>query len=154
MSRTREKRGIKMAGFVAKASIAIKVDVDRVWTALIDPKLIKQYLFGTEASSDWKLGSAITYRGVWEGKPYEDKGRIFELVAGKVFTSTYWSPMSGLPDLPENYATVSYTLEEAKGETRLTVTQDNNPTEESAKHSQGNWEMVLKGMKELLEREG
>jgi uncharacterized protein YndB with AHSA1/START domain len=139
-------------GYIAKASITINAGADKVWEALIDPSLIKQYLFGTEAVSDWKEGSPIAYRGVWEGKTYEDKGRILRLLPGKLLESTYWSSMSGLEDAPENYDTIAYELTEVEGGTRLSIVQDNNPSEESARHSEGNWNMVLKGMKALLEK--
>ena len=46
--------------FSSKASIEIKTPTAKVWQALIIPELIKQYLFGTEAISDWKAGSTIT----------------------------------------------------------------------------------------------
>jgi uncharacterized protein YndB with AHSA1/START domain len=137
---------------VASAQIAVHASAERVWKALTDPKQIKEYLFGTEAISDWRVGSAITYKGVWQGKPYEDKGKILALVPNKLLQSTYWSGMSGLKDSPENYSTVTYTLSEVGGSTTLTVTQDNNPTRESAEHSQSNWAIVLKGLKDLLEK--
>jgi uncharacterized protein YndB with AHSA1/START domain len=137
---------------VAKAGISISASADRVWKALTDPELIKQYLFGTEASSDWKEGSPIIYKGVWEGKAYEDKGRIVRVVPRELLVTTYWSGFSGLPDVPENYSTVTYRLASSEEGTTLVIEQDNNPTRESAEHSEGNWEMVLKSMKELLEK--
>ena len=139
--------------FTAAARIKIEANAEKVWNALTDPELIKQYLFGTEASSDWKVGSSITYKGVWQGKRYEDKGKILELIPNKLLKSTYWSGMSGLEDKPENYNTVTYLLDEKDNQTILTVAQDNNPTEESAAHSENNWNMVLKGIKELLEKQ-
>ncbi len=138
-------------GYVAKASIDIRAEPGSVWKALTDPELIKRYLFGTEASSDWKVGSPITYRGTWEGKTYEDKGLILEIVPNRIFKSTYWSGLSGLPDVPENYNTVSYELAPVGGGTRLSVAQDNNPSEEGKAQAEGNWLIVLKALKELLE---
>ncbi len=35
--------------------------------------------------------------------------------------------------------------------TQLTITQDNNATQEDADHSAQNWNMVLDGLKKLLE---
>ena len=137
--------------FTATAHIRIKASAERVWNALTDPGLIKQYLFGTEATSEWKVGSSITYRGVWQGKSYEDKGTILELKPNTLLKSTYWSGMSGLEDTPENYNTVTYAIAEKDGHTTLTVTQDNNGTKEGADHSAGNWGIVLKGLKDLLE---
>jgi uncharacterized protein YndB with AHSA1/START domain len=141
-----------MKTFTATAKVTIRTTADKVWDALTNPKLIKQYLFGTEAKSDWKVGSPITYTGVWEGKRYEDKGTILELVPRKLLKSTYWSSFTGKPDTPENYQTVTYELSEAGGQTTLTVTQENNPSAESADHSGDNWGKVLGAMKDLLEK--
>ncbi len=110
-------------------------------------------MFGTDAVSDWKVGSPITYWGEWNGKTYEDKGTILELVPERLFVSTYWSSMSvsGLPDTPENYKKVAWKLQPEKNGIRLTVTQDNNASEAEKNHSEENWKMVLKKIKELLE---
>ena len=138
--------------FIAKASVSIKASPAKVWDALTNPSLIKQYLFGTECKSEWKVGSSITYTGTWEGKRYEDKGTILELVPNKVLRSTYWSSFSGKPDVPENYNVVAYELSQKGSETVLTVTQDNNPSRESSEHSTENWKKVLATMKDLLEK--
>ncbi|CAG0930080.1 hypothetical protein TFLX_01581 [Thermoflexales bacterium] len=70
---------------------------------------------------------------------------------GKLLVSTFWSALSGLPDAPENYQTVRYELSAENGRTKLTITQDNNPTPEDASHSAQNWNMVLAGMKNVIE---
>jgi len=137
--------------FTSETSIFINAFSDKVWEALTDPALVKQYLFGTTVTSDWQVGSPITYKGVWEGKVYEDKGEILECEPGKTLVSTYWSSMSGVPDSPENYATVGYFLSEENHGTRLKITQDDNKSQESADHSAENWSMVLDGLKKLLE---
>lgn len=138
--------------FTAKASTVIDARAAKVWEALTKPELIKQYLFGTEVSSDWKVGSPITYKGEWQGKPFEDKGKILEMKPGESLVSTHWSPLSGVPDSPENYHTVAYTLLEKDGKTEVTITQDNNANEEEKSHSEQNWKQVLEGMKKLLEK--
>jgi hypothetical protein len=56
-----------------------------------------------------------------------------------------------LPDVPESYQTVRYELATEGGGTKLTVTQDNNVTQEDASHSEQNWKIVLDGIKKLLE---
>jgi uncharacterized protein YndB with AHSA1/START domain len=138
--------------FIAKASIEINAPAAAVWHALVTPELIKQYLFGTEAISDWQEGSTITYKGEWEGKAYEDKGKILKLVPNELMVATYWSSMSGIEDLPENYNTVTYTLTPHSDTTTLEVMQDNIATEESQQHSEKNWSMVLSKIKSLLEQ--
>jgi uncharacterized protein YndB with AHSA1/START domain len=136
---------------IAEQSILINAPATMVWHALITPELIRQYLFGTEAISDWKVGGPIIYRGVWQGKPYEDKGTILALVPEKRLETTYWSSMSGVADSPENYKKVTYKLTPEKKGTRLTITQDNNASEEEKNHSEGNWKIVLEGLKKLVE---
>jgi len=135
----------------ASATTTIHAPVSKVWQALVNPELIRQYLFNTEVISDWKVGSPIIYKGEWEGKAFEDKGEILEIDPEKVLKSTHWSPLSGVPDSPENYHTVTYTLSAQGDDTKVTITQDNNATEEEMTHSEKNWQTVLKGMKDLLE---
>jgi uncharacterized protein YndB with AHSA1/START domain len=137
--------------YTAKATTTINAPASKVWQALVNPEIIKQYLFNTEVSSDWKVGSPITYRGEWEGKPFEDKGEILEIEPEKTLKSTHWSPLSGTSDSPENYHTVTYTLLETGDNTKITITQDNNASEEEKAHSEKNWKTVLDGMKNLLE---
>ena len=136
---------------IAQATIAINAPSAKVWEALTNPELIKQYLFGTTVRTDWRVGSPIIYEGQWEGKSYQDKGTITQIEPGKLLVSTYWSSMAGLPDIPESYKTVRYELSPEGAGTRLTVTQDNNASPEEAGHSSQNWKMVLEGIKKLLE---
>jgi uncharacterized protein YndB with AHSA1/START domain len=137
--------------FIAKATISIDAPVSKVWDALTKPHLIKQYLFGTEVITDWQVGNPITYKGIWEGKAYEDKGRVLQIEPGKLLVSTFWSSLSGLPDILENYKTVRYELSAEGDGTRLTITQDKNDSQEEANHSEQNWKMVLNGIKKLME---
>src|SRR5215813_9999710 len=94
----------------ASTSTVINASPAKVWEALVTPAMIKEYLFGTEVTSDWKVGSTVTYKGVWDGKPYQDNGKILEIEPQKVFKSTYYSPLGGKEDKPENYNTITYTL--------------------------------------------
>jgi uncharacterized protein YndB with AHSA1/START domain len=137
--------------FIAKATITINAPAARVWDALTQPELIKRYLFGTQVTTDWRVGSPIVYEGTWEGKAYRDRGQVLQVEPGKLLVSTFWSSLSGAPDVPENYQTVRYELSPEGSGTRLTVTQDNNPTQADANHSAQNWSMVLDGIKSLLE---
>lgn len=137
---------------IAKAAMLINAPASRVWDAITKPELIKQYLFDTDVISDWQVGSPILYRGEWEGKPFEDKGTILKIERGKQLVSTHWSPLSGVPDTPENYHTVTYDLVPNEDKTELTITQDNNADEQEKLHSEENWKAVLVGLKKLLEQ--
>jgi uncharacterized protein YndB with AHSA1/START domain len=135
----------------AKASIEINAPASKVWEALTNPSMIKKYLFGTDTKTDWKVGSPIMFEGQWEGKSYQDKGTILANEKEKLLSYSYWSSMSAVPDLPENYANVTFRLQPKDGVTHLFLTQDHCTTEESRNHSEQNWNMVLKSIKELVE---
>jgi uncharacterized protein YndB with AHSA1/START domain len=137
----------------AKISITIHAPVAKVWQALTRPELIKHYMHGTNTSSDWKVGSPITWTGEWKGKPYQDKGVILAIEPSKLLKYTHWSPMGGSEDKPENYHTVTYTLTEQGKDTTLSLTQSNNPTQAAADEmAKNNWRPVLEGLKELVEK--
>jgi uncharacterized protein YndB with AHSA1/START domain len=140
-------------GFKAVKTVTIDAPKDRVWDALTDPEMVKQYMHGTKMSTDWKEGSPISWKGEWKGKPYEDKGTVLAVRPQKLLTYTHWSPMGGSEDKPENYHTVTYELSGEDGKTTLTLTQDNNPTQEEAdKMAQDNWGPVLDALKETAEK--
>jgi uncharacterized protein YndB with AHSA1/START domain len=139
--------------FVAETRITIHAPVEAVWRALTDPALVKQYMYGTNLETDWKVGSPITWKGEWEGKPYEDKGKVLAVEPRKLLKVTHWSPMGGSEDKPENYHTVIYELAERDGETVLTLKQDNNPTQEAADTmAEKNWGPVLEGIRKVAEQ--
>ncbi|MEP6597354.1 MAG: SRPBCC family protein [Ginsengibacter sp.] len=137
----------------AKTSISVDATPAQVWKALTTPKLIKKYLIGTDASSDWKEGSSIIYTGEYEGKKYHDKGIIKKIEPEKILQSTYWSSMSGKEDKPENHNLVTYKITKRNAKTVVTLSQDNISTEKEKEHSTKNWKMVLKKLKEVVESE-
>ncbi len=136
---------------ILEISTSIHAPKSKVWDALTNPAQIKKYMFGTDASSDWKVGSAITFRGVWEGKPYEDKGTILEMIKEKTLKYNYWSNFSGEQDEPANYSNITYRLSETSGKTEFTLIQDNFKTKVARDHSIKNWSLIMQTIKDLLE---
>lgn len=137
---------------VAKASVEIGASAAKVWDALVTPSIIKQYMFGTTVVSDWREGSPITWKGEWKGKPYEDKGTIRRIEPRRLLQYSHYSPLSGLPDTPENHHTVTIEVSESGARTRVSLSQDNNASDEAREHSEKNWKMMLEGLKKLLEK--
>jgi uncharacterized protein YndB with AHSA1/START domain len=142
---------MSMNGYVAETTIVIHAPAARVWHCLTDPELVKQVMFGSEVKTDWKEGSEIIYSGIWEGKPFEDKGKVVQIVPEKEMVTTHFSPLSGKEDIPENYQTVTYELAEVDGKTTVTLTQDNNPDEAARDESVKNWKMTLESLKRVAE---
>jgi uncharacterized protein YndB with AHSA1/START domain len=141
-----------MTGYVATAETEISASPAQVWEVLTDPEQIKKFMFGAEVKTDWQPGSPIVWQGVYEGKEYEDKGEILEVEPGRLLKVTHYSPLTGQPDVPENYHTLTYELAERGTSTHLSLSQDNNASEEEAEHSRGMWEMLVNGVKEAVER--
>jgi uncharacterized protein YndB with AHSA1/START domain len=137
---------------IARASITIDAPRERVWEALVNPDAIRQYMFGTHVVSDWQVGSSIVWKGEWQGKPYEDRGVILQFKPGRIVQYSHFSPLSGLPDKPENYHTVTVELSADGNRTHVTLAQDNNANEEERAHSEQNWEMMLASLKDFLEQ--
>jgi len=140
-----------MEKLTLETEITFNAPAAEVWKGITDPEIVKQYFFGTMQESDWKVGSPITWKGEWDGKAYEDKGKILEITPGEYLKYTYWSSMGGTEDKPESYANVTYILTEEEGKTILKITQDNNKDEASKEHSEKNWQMLFGALKEMLE---
>ena len=141
-----------MTDLILKIQIGINAPKQKVWDALTNPIQIKKYMFGTEASSDWKVGSPITFRGEWEGKSYEDKGTILEMEKEKILKYNYWSNFSGDKDEPSNYSNITYLLGWQDGKTEFTLIQDNLKSEDARAQSEKNWGMMLGTIKDMLEK--
>ena len=137
---------------IINKTLFINASPAKVWDALTNPELIKQWLFGTNVISDWNEGSPIYFTGEWQGTEYKDKGTILQFEKEKVFQYNYWSGFSGLPDSIEYYSIITFTLEPTSKGTQLNLTQSNFPTETGYEHSDKNWDTVLEVMKTVIEK--
>ncbi len=140
-------------------TITIQATAARVWDALTNPEMTKKYMFGCAALSDWKPGSPLVWKGKFNGlEMVAVKGEVKEIEPGKSLVYTTIDPNNpAVPDLPENYLTVTYDLSEQNGHTLLTVSQgDYSTVAEGGKRYEetiagGGWTPILLQIKELLE---
>ena len=128
----------------------VKAPINKVWDALSRPEIVSSYFFGSQLITTWEIGSSICFKGEWEGKPYEDKGIVFDYKPNKLLSFSYLSSWSQLPDSPENYLQITYHVNEVSEGTELMISQTNYD-EEKAKHSEGNWSAIMESMKKLVE---
>lgn len=138
----------------ATAQVTINALPERVWKALTDPEEIKQYMMGATVITDWTLGSDIIWKGEWKGKSFEDKGKIIQFEENKKLRYTHYSPLSGKEDSPENYHTVTISLEESADQTLVSLSQTGNESEKEQEHATQNWQSMLENMKKLIEGKG
>ena len=144
---------------VVKNTITINAPASRVWDALTNPEQTKKYMWGCEAQSDWKPGSPLIWKGTFDGvELIAVKGNVISIEPMKSLVYTVIDPNNPkIPDLPENYLTVTCHCTEAEGQTTLEVTQgDYSTVAEGADRYQhtvegGGWEPVLTQIKALCE---
>ena len=140
-----------MNDHVAHAEVEISASTEQVWDALTDPLAISRFMFGSQVDTDWEEGSPITWTGEYDGKSYQDKGEILEVVESRRLRMTHYSPLSGEDDVPENYHTLDYRVTDEGDTTRLTLDQDGNDSAEQAEQFSQNWQAMLDQVKEYVE---
>ena len=140
-----------MADHVAHARVEIDATPRVVWRALTDPEQVARWMSGTEVSSDWRVGSPITWRGEMNGTPYEDKGEILASDEPTRLSMTHYSPLMGGADEPENYHTVTYDLSADGDRTTVELSQDGNDSAEQAEQFGANWQGMLDALKKTVE---
>ena len=138
---------------IAKNSVLLNADASRVWDALTNPEMTKKYFYNCEAISDWETGKPIEFI---TRKPDKDilqvKGVILAIDPCRFLQYTVWGPVSGLADIPDNYSRVTIELFPEGRQTELVVTQDMfNGNKKGYESSNQGWELVLNGLKKLLE---
>ena|SRR6218665_2589544 len=140
--------------------ITINADQAKVWDALVNPEQTKKYMFGCETVSDWQPGNPLLWKMQYEGKDFIPvKGTIADIKPGSFLSYTTIDPNNTtIPDVPENYLTVTYDLKTENGQTVLTVTQGDYSTvadgerryKESWNNGEG-WNPILVEIKKLCE---
>lgn len=117
---------------------------EKIWQALIDPEMTKEFWGRHRNRSDWKAGSE------WRHQNYDDDSDI--AVAGTVVESDpprrlvlTW----GRPNATE-ISRVTFDIEDFMGSARLTVTHRDLSPEMLGAISSG-WPAVLSSLKSLLE---
>ena len=135
-------------------TILIKAPLPKVWDALINPEMTKQYMFGCIPVTDWKVGSEVLWKGAEDGVTYV-KGELVKFEPKSILTYTTFAPHSELEDIPENYLTGEIRLSEENGKTKLELTQGDFNTvgdgQKRFKETQGAWEMTFQILKQILE---
>ena len=113
-----------MSELFTRYSIDICAPPAAVWKMLTDPALTRQYMFGCEALSDWKVGSRLIWRGELEGKPMVFvTGRVVTWEPHAVLAYTTFDPNGGMADVPENHVTMTCALAPLGAGTRLSLSQ-------------------------------
>lgn len=141
---------------IIKEEIDFNFSKKQVWNLLTNPEITKQYMYGCEVLSEWKVGSPIIWKGITEDgtEVIYVKGEIIEIEKEKKVTFTMFDPNKGMEDKLENYVNLTYELQKLKNGTKLILTQGDFSKAENGKdryeESSKGWEMVLPIMKKVI----
>lgn len=135
-------------------SIEINATELELWETMTDPQKIEQYLFGTQAITDWEEGSPIIFQGEYDGNKYLDKGKILRNKKPTFLEYSYWSGFSGLEDRPENYSIVTYSIEKLSDTlVKLTWRQEGYANKTAKNHSEEGMPSLLENIKRITENQ-
>ncbi len=127
----------------------IKTTPEKLWEALTSPAFTRQYWFGIDVTSDWKVGSPMTYISGGETKV---DGKVLIADRPKLLSYTFHETNGDASAEPPTRVTLEIEPEAGTETVRLTVTHTDFVA--NSKHrpsiSQG-WPAVLSGLKSLLE---
>jgi DNA-binding transcriptional ArsR family regulator/uncharacterized protein YndB with AHSA1/START domain len=131
--------------------IYIRTTPQKLWDAITNPAMTRQYFYGSSVKSDWKIGSPVVHLGADE-KPML-QGKVLEAEPARRLVTTF-AAMFGHDEDTRKDPPSRVTWEiEARGEVcKLTVVHDDFEHETATYKSVGpGWNRVLSGLKTLLE---
>jgi uncharacterized protein YndB with AHSA1/START domain len=133
------------------SSTTIDATKSKVWDTLTKPELVKLWQYGSELITNWEVGSDIKFRTEWEGKIFEQWGKILEVRSMELLKYSLFAPRPGLEDSPENYFIMSYILTTENEQTKLEIIQEDNRPNAVQEAPQGEEKPVLQSLKKVAE---
>jgi hypothetical protein len=144
-----------MLNTVVSKNVQVNAPISKVWDVVTNPECIRKWMLEEEMSviSDWKVGSPILFIRKLYKATYEDKGVLLKSEKEKTFQYSHWSKITRLPDIPENYSVITFTVEPKGNETILTVVHSNLIAETGFEHANFYWNTTLQLIKRMAEGE-
>jgi uncharacterized protein YndB with AHSA1/START domain len=125
--------------------VYIAATPEKVWAAITQPELTRQYYYGTTVESEWTPGSSLVYRNPDGSEAIHCE--VVEADPPKRLVQTFSFPETGDPP-----SRVTWTIEARGAASLLVLTHDEFAAETSTyKSVQHGWVPILSGLKTLLE---
>jgi uncharacterized protein YndB with AHSA1/START domain len=99
----------------------IKTTAEKVWQALTDGEVTRQYWGGQQNVSDWQVGSEWRHQMADDPSLVDGVGTVVEVDRPRRLVVT-WAMPADAGD-PSKYSRVTYDIAEDQGVVRLTVTE-------------------------------
>jgi hypothetical protein len=133
------------------STVFLNAPIEKVWNALTKPELVKQWQYGSDLLTDWKIGNEIRFRNEWEGQVFEQWGTVLDVIPNQKIKYSLFFPRPELEDKPENYFIMSYVLSEENQKIKLEIIQEDNRPGAVQEAPQGDENPILQGLKALIE---
>lgn len=143
------------AGKTISNTIHINATTEKVWHALTNPATMSQWMSDKDIGiiTDWKVGSPVIIRGTAESIYFENKGTVITFEPLQKLAYSHLSSLSNLPDKPENYTLLEFTLIADGNQTTLNLDFSNFPTESIYHHFAFYWNVAPHILKKLVEEQ-
>ena len=127
----------------------IRTTVDKLWTALTDPKFTRQYWFGVHHETDWQVGSPWKLK--FPDGRVADAGEVLEFEPPKRLVLRWRNEFK--PEMKaEGYSRCVLELEPEGEVVKLTVTHSmEREVSQFIGAVSGGWPRILSNLKTLLE---
>jgi Uncharacterized conserved protein len=133
------------------STIYIKAPAHRVWDTITKAEFVKQWQYGSDLLTDWKIGSEIRFRTEWEGKVFEQWGKVLEIRPYELIRYNLFAPRPGLEEKPENFFVMIYVLTIENTRVKLEIIQEDNRPGAVQEEPQGEENPLLNSLKNLAE---
>jgi uncharacterized protein YndB with AHSA1/START domain len=133
------------------STIRINASAQKLWDALTDPALVKLWQYGSVLTTDWQVGSSIRFRTEWQGKTFEQWGKVLSVQPNEKLSYSLFAPRPDLEDKPENYFVMNYVLTAEGSQTKLEILQEDNRPGAVQEAPQGEENPILQSLKNIVE---
>ncbi len=122
---------------------------EKLWNALIDPKVTTKY-WQHENASNWRPGAKWEHRSTDEDREVHIVGKVIEVDPPRRLVVSWADPEDEAHE--DKHSRVTYEIEPHHDVVRLTVThEDLEPGSEMLEGISDGWPKVLSSLKSLLE---
>ncbi|NNF04714.1 MAG: helix-turn-helix domain-containing protein [Rhodothermales bacterium] len=125
--------------------IYIRATADKLWEALTDGAITRQYYYGSPVESSFEPGAPIIYKHHEDDSVTMISGEIVEAVPGTRLIHTFSFHNDDPP------STVRYEIEENDGTCKLTLVHEFDEINKTYRAVEDGWNPILSGLKTLLE---
>ncbi len=133
------------------SKLTINASRKKVWDAITKPEFVKQWQFGADLKTNWKVGDKILFRTKWEEQIFKQWGTVLEFYPNEKLKYSLFAPRPDLEDKPENYFEMEYILTEKENSTELKIKQEDNRPGAKQEKEQGEENAILRSLKALIE---